>query len=263
MKRRIIDLSVTLEDKPTSPPHHRPSIEYSSHDDAGPLFHKLFPGIGPDVFPDGKSWAVERIALSTHAGTHMDSPWHHHPTTDHALTPGGRASPGIDEVPLDWCLRPGVKLDFRHFDAGYVVTPRDIENELRRIGHDLQPLDIVVANTRAGARQGQEDYWESACGFGRAATLYLLERGVRVVGTDSYSWDPAFKYVIERFKRDGDPSIIWEGHKAGRDIGYFQMEKLSNLDQLPSHGFEIGCFPIKIKHASAGWVRAVAILHDS
>lgn len=29
--------------------------------------------------------------------------------------------------PLDWCLRPGVKLDFRHFEAGYVVTPLDIE----------------------------------------------------------------------------------------------------------------------------------------
>lgn len=119
-----------------------------------------------------------------------------------------------------------------------------------------------LRNTRAGARQGQEDYWESACGFGRAATLYLLERGVRVVGTDSYSWDAAFKFVVERFERDGDPSIIWEGHKAGRDIGYYQMEKLSNLDQLPSHGFDISCFPIKIKHGSAGWVRAVAVLND-
>lgn len=262
MARRIIDLSVTLEDKPTSPAHHRPTIEYSNHDESWPLFSKLFPGIGPDSLPEGKAWAVERISLSTHAGTHMDAPWHYHPTTDHALQPGGRASPGIDEVPLDWCLRPGVKLDFRHFEAGYVVTPEDVEAELKRIGYELQPLDIVVANTRAGERQGQDDYWESACGFGRAATLYLLERGVRVVGTDSYSWDAAFKFVVERFQRDGDPSIIWEGHKAGRDIGYFQMEKLANLDQLPSHGFQLSCFPIKIKHSSAGWVRAVAILND-
>ncbi len=262
MSRKFIDLSVTLEDKPTSPPHHRPQIDYVNHDQSWDSFSKLFPGVGPEVLPEGKAWAVEKVQLSTHAGTHMDSPWHYHPTTDHALVSGGRMSPGIDEVPLDWCFRPGVKLDFRHFEAGYVVTPEDIRAELKRINYELQPLDIVLANTRAGARYGQEDYWESACGFGRAATLWLLERGVRVVGTDSYSWDPAFKYVVERYKREGDPSIIWEGHKAGREIGYFQMEKLANLDQLPPHGFQVCCFPIKIKHGSAGWVRAVAILDE-
>ena len=260
MKRTIIDLSVTLEDKPTSPAHHRPQIDYVNHDESWELFGKLLPGVTRDHMPDGKAWAVERVSLSTHAGTHMDAPWHYHPTTDHALTPQGRPSPGIDEVPLEWCMQPGVKLDFRHFEAGYVVTPQDIEAELRRIGHELRPLEIVVANTRAGARYGQPDYWESACGFGRAATLWLLERGVRVVGTDSYSWDAAFKYVIERFEQTQDPSIIWEGHKAGRDIGYFQMEKLTNLDQLPATGFTICCFPIKIKHRSAGWCRTVAVL---
>ena len=260
MARRFIDLSVTLEDKPTSPPHHRPKIQYVNHDQSFDLFSKLFDGIGPQDLPEGKAWAVEQMELSTHAGTHMDAPWHYHPTTDHALVAGGRPAPGIDEVPLDWCQRPGVKLDFRHFDAGYVVTPSDIETELKRIDYALQPLDIVLANTRAGARQGLADYWESACGFGRDATLWLTERGVRVVGTDSYSWDPAFKFVVERYRRDHDPAIIWEGHKAGRDIGYFQMEKLTNLDQLPPHGFTVSCFPIKIKNGSAAWCRAVAIL---
>lgn len=260
MTRRIIDLSVTLEDKPTSPAHHQPKIDYVNHDDSWELFGRLLPGVTPDDMPDRKAWAVEKISLSTHAGTHMDAPWHYHPTTNHALTAGGEPAPGIDQVPLDWCLKPGVKLDFRHFDAGYVVTPKDIQDELKRIAYTLKPLDIVVANTRAGAKQGQSDYWESACGFGRDATLWMLEQGVRIVGTDSYSWDPAFKYVIERFNKSKDASILWEGHKAGRDIGYFQMEKLTNLDQLPSHGFTISCFPIKIKDASAGWCRTVAIL---
>src|SRR5690606_1186031 len=111
------------------------------------------------------------VQLSTHAGTHMDSPWHYHPTTDHALVSGGRMSPGIDEVPLDWCFRPGVQLDFRHFEAGYVVTPEDIRAALNRIHDELHPLGIVLAHTRAGAGCGQADYWESACCFGRAATL--------------------------------------------------------------------------------------------
>jgi kynurenine formamidase len=34
---------------------------------------------------------------------------------------------------------------------------------------------------------------------------------------------------------------------------------LANLDQLPPFGFKVACFPAKIKAASAGWTRAVAI----
>ena len=56
--------------------------------------------------------------------------------------------------PVDWCFRPGVKLDFRHFADGYVVTAADVEAELARIGHDLQPLDIVMVNTAAGMALG-------------------------------------------------------------------------------------------------------------
>ena len=88
--------------------------------------------------------------------------------------------------------------------------------------------------------------------MGREATLYLLEQGVRVVGTDAWSWDAPFSFTRQRFADSGDARIIWEGHKAGRDIGYGQMEKLSNLDQLPADGFWISCFPYKIEKGSAG-----------
>jgi kynurenine formamidase len=40
------------------------------------------------------------------------------------------------------------------------------------------------------------------------------------------------------------------------------MEKLANLASLPPHGFEICCFPVKIKGASAGWSRVVAIFEN-
>jgi kynurenine formamidase len=63
-------------------------------------------------------------------------------------------------------------------------------------------------------------------------------------------------------RETGDVSLIWEGHRAGRDIGYFQMEKLNNLPDLPGNGFHIACFPVKVHKASAGWTRAVAIFND-
>ena len=215
----------------------------------------FFPGATRDDMPDGEGWAVERVSMTTHSGTHLDAPYHFASTMNH-----GERAITIDEVPLEWCLQPGVKLDFRHFDDGYVVTPDDIDAELQRIGHTLSPLEIVVVNTSAGTRYGHDDYVQRGCGIGRDATLHMLEQGVRLTGTDAWSWDAPFSYTARRYAEDHDPSVIWEGHKAGRDIGYCHIEKLHNLEQLPSTGFEVSCFPVKVDAASAGWTRAVAII---
>jgi len=40
------------------------------------------------------------------------------------------------------------------------------------------------------------------------------------------------------------------------------MEKLANLDQLPDHGFQVMCFPVKVERGSAGWCRPVAVIDD-
>ena len=197
------------------------------------------------------------MKISTHNGTHLDAPYHHHST----MSKGERALT-IDEVPLEWCLNPGVKLDFRHFADGYVVTAADVEAELKRIGHDLKPLDIVVINTSAGAYYGKPDFLTKGCGMGREATLFLTRQGVRVTGTDAWSWDAPFALTAQVFAKNPDPSIIWEGHRASMEIGYCHMEKLTNLEALPANGFEISCFPFKIKGASAGFTRAVAIFKE-
>ena len=114
-----------------------------------------------------------------------------------------------------------------------MVTAADVEQELIRIGHDLQPLDIVLVNTSAGTQYGQPDYVGTGCGMGREATLYLLERGVRLTGTDAWSWDAPFSYTAQRYANSHDASIIWEGHRAGRTIGYRHIEKLHNLNRYP------------------------------
>lgn len=257
--RRIVDLSIYLEnDVLSDPPPLAPRITYQNHKDTLVEFQHLYPGTTPEDYPEGEAAASERMQVTTHNGTHLDAPWHYHSTMDAKLG-GPRPSMTIDQVPLDWCFQPGVKLDFRHFDDGYRVGAADVEAELKRIGHELHPLEIVVINTRAGSRYGRADYVNSGCGMGYEATMYLLERGVRVTGTDGWSWDPPMKFVAERLRASGDKSMIWEGHKAGRDIGYCHMEKLHNLETLPSTGFTIACFPQKVRGGSAGATRAVAI----
>ncbi|WP_435582948.1 cyclase family protein [Amycolatopsis thermoflava] len=256
--RQLVDISVPLQSGIASdPPGHRPSITYIDHQQSVPDMLRFFPGATAEDLPDGEGWAIERIEATTHTGTHLDAPYHYASTMD-----GGHRAITIDEVPLHWCFQPGVKLDFRHLPDGHVVTPADIDAELDRIGHQLRPLDIVLINTRAGTRYGQDDYVTSGCGVGRAATLHLLEQGVRVTGTDAWSWDAPFVFTAERYARDHDASIIWEGHRAGREIGYCHIEKLHNLENLPAHGFQVACFPVKIHRASAGWTRAVAIFDE-
>jgi kynurenine formamidase len=256
MARQLIDISVPLQnDVAADPPGHGPAIEYVGHEASVPEILKFFPGLEAEDLPEGQGWAVERVKLSTHNGTHLDAPWHYHPT----MNRGERAAT-IDEVPLEWCFQPGVKLDFRHFPDGYVATAADVEAELKRIGHDLKPLEIVVVNTSAGQKYGRPDYVASGCGMGYEATMYLLERGVRLTGVDGWSWDAPFIHTARKYAETRNPSLIWEGHKAGRHIGYCHIEKLHNLERLPATGFTISCFPVKIERASAGWTRAVAII---
>ena len=187
--RRFVDLSIYLEnDVLSDPPPLAPRIEYQTHKDTIGEFTHLLPGTKPEDFPDGEAAAAEWVRLTTHSGTHLDAPWHFHSTMD-GKTGEAKPSITIDQVPLEWCFQPGVKLDFRHLPDGYVVTAADVEAELKRIGHTLAPLEIVVVNTRAGSRYGHDDYVNTGCGMGYEATMYLLERGVRLTGTDAWSWD--------------------------------------------------------------------------
>ena len=256
MARRIVDISMPLENDVISDPQpFNPKIHYIDHEMSVDGMTAFFPGLTKDDLPDGEAWAIERVELITHNGTHLDAPYHFHST----MNQGERAI-SIDEVDLNWCFQPAIKLDFRNFDDGYVVTVKDVKDELDRIQHSLSPLEIVVVNTAAGKKYGDDDYVSSGCGMGREATLYLLEQGVRLTGTDGWSWDAPFIHTKDKYAETGNSDLIWEGHQAGREIGYCHLEKLHNLESIPSKGFTISCFPVKIKGASAGWTRAVAII---
>src|SRR3546814_6690023 len=93
-------------------------------------------------------------------------------------------------------FRPCVNLDGSERPHGHLVSGAEVGAELARIGHDLQPLDIVLV--QSGAIYGTDNLTDQGCGMGAEATLYLTERGVQVVGTDAWSWDAPFSHTAKR-----------------------------------------------------------------
>ena len=255
---RVIDLSTTIEDGlACDPPSSIPKIEYTKHQDAAAVQSMLgfFPGSTVEDLPDGMGWAFEMVSLGTHTGTHLDAPYHFHPTMD-----GGERAITIDEVPLEWCYCDAVMLDFSDKEDGYIITPEDLEAKFKEMGYELKPLDIVLVQSGAAPYFGDAGYLLKGCGLGWDSTCWLTAKGVKVAGTDAWSWDPPLPITSKRFAATKNKKLIWEGHKAGMERGYCHMEKLTNLDKLPTHGFKVVCFPQKIKGGSAGWCRPVAFL---
>ncbi|MGB6068064.1 MAG: cyclase family protein [Desulfomonilaceae bacterium] len=257
--KRIVDLSIAIEpDLPSDPPMMVPKIDYLDHAQGAEQMKIFFPGVRTDQLPGGLGWAVEYVTLTTHSGTHLDAPYHYHPTMNK-----GQQALTIDEVPLEWCFGDGVVLDFRHKEDGDRITAEDLEKELNRIQYQIKPLDIVLIQTGADAAWGTAEYLLKGAGMCRESTLYLTERGVKVVGIDAWSWDRPLPFQAQEFQQNGDPKVIWEAHFAGIEIGYCHMEKMTNLSGIGvSKGFTVCCFPVKIKGASAGWVRPVAIVQE-
>lgn len=252
---QLIDLSVPLEHLAAHEPLPA-EIEYIDHAGQGLAQMQQFFGVAPaDLsYSGGLGWAVEQISAITHTGTHVDAPYHYGPTSE------GRPARRIDEVPLEWCFAPGVRLDVRHVPAGEEITVACLQAALKEIGHTLRPLEIVLLYTAADQRLGSPDYFRQP-GLGRDGTLWLVEQGVRVIGIDAYTIDRPFADMLADFQRTGDGRKIWPAHFAGITREYCQIEKLANLHLLPRPtGFYVSCLPVKIRAASAAWCRAVALV---
>ncbi len=256
-KLRLIDLSVALSHQSPSEPLPA-QIRYLTHEGEGlTQMCQLF-GIEPSdlVYSQGQGWAVEQITAITHTGTHVDAPYHY------ASTSEGRPARRIDEIPLSWCLAPGVRLDVRHLAPGERITIADLTAALAAIDHRLSPGEIVLLWTGADMRIDTPAYFAQP-GLGRDEVLWLVDQGVRVIGIDAYTLDRPFAAMVADFQQTGDGRQIWPAHFAGIDREYCQIEKLANLGSLPAAtGYLVSCLPVKIEGASAGWCRAVALVPD-
>jgi kynurenine formamidase len=250
---KFIDLSVILSPKG----HHKVKAEitYMSHEQSAHALASSY-GLKPCDFREGKYAAIERITLGTHDTTHLDAPWHFYPSSE------GKPSKTIDQIPLEWCYSDGVVLDFHHKNKGEGITAKEVEAALERIGYQLKPLDIVLIRTDVYKHYLKPGYENMHPGMTADSTLWLIEQGIKVMGIDAWGWDRPHDIMAKELKA-GKKDRFWEAHYLGKEREYCHLERLANLDKIPvPFGFKVAVFPIKIEGASAGWVRAVAILED-
>jgi cyclase len=212
--------------------------------------------LSAEELPDGEFLNNDTFKLTVHTGTHVDAPAHY----------GSRASYGtprtIDELPLDWFFQPGFVLDLTDQPPG-AAGAAVLEKALGRISYQPQPFDIALLYTGADQRSGTPEYFTEFTGLDGEATHFLLDFGIKVIGTDAFSLDAPFTHILTEYRRTGDNCGLWPAHFAGREREYCQIERLANLGALPSpYGFQVSCLPIKLRGAGAGWSRAVAIVND-
>ena len=79
--------------------------------------------------------------------------------------------------------------------------------------------------------------------FEQAATRYLLEQ------SDKADYDDRVAHIRH-----------FLGHFAGRDKEVFIVQQLTNLGELPSKGFKVGFFPLRLARCSASPARVVAFI---
>lgn len=272
---KIIDLSLPIENCDSEPMRiivksmsHKKSarkicFETSYKMEKG-LLRKIFGALkyifgvrrlSPNDFPNSEFITNDIVTLGTHMGTHIDAPYHFGYTKkDRAIF--------INELPLDWFYGNGVRLDFRHKKSGELITAEDIKLQLRKSKYELQKGDIVLIWTGADKNYGTKKYFMEYPGMSKEAVKYLVDNGIKVIGTDAYGFDRPFGCMIQEYMVKHQKESLWPAHFCGRDLEYVHIEKMCNLEQLNNTNFQVCCFPIKIYGADAGWTRVVAMQEE-
>jgi isatin hydrolase len=257
----LVDLTVTVaEDLPCSWPTHMP------------FQHKTFswfadrPDSAAAVFNrTDASYQTRWLLMDEHTGTHFDAPSHFIPPVDSGLdNAGAEAACTTDRVPLEQLLGPAAVVDVSDLSGTGApgTSPRIEADRLVRWESEhgrFEENDVVLlrGDWDHRYRPGPEGlaYAADALVTQRGpgwpsptaeAVEYLLDRGVRCVGTDGVSIGAV---------DDGEPA-----HTAGLSAGMVFVEALCNLAALPARGALFLFLPIKVRDGTGGPGRAVAFL---
>jgi len=161
----------------------------------------------------GHPFNLSLICMGTHQGTHVDPPAH--------FIDGGAH---VDEISLEALVGPGIVLDMS--GKRFIDRP-DLEGS--PIGEHVR----ILMKTDNGPRLLESEFDENYVYLTQDAALYLVERGVRLVGIDYLSVD-------------GYNDETCQVHKILLQSGVVVLECV-NLMEIPAGPCKIYCLPLKIE----------------
>lgn len=201
-----------------------------------------------NVADDG--FYVQNWNIVTQYGTHVDAPIHFVEKTRY-----------LHEIDLKELVLPLVVLDFSQevaADADFILT-RDHIKQWETEHGSIEPGTFVAFRSDWSKRWPDIEHFENKDaegqlhlpGWGLDALQYLLEdRQVKSIGHETFDTDASVDVV-----KNGD--IVGERYVLGQDT--YQLELLTNLDQLPTRGAIIYAISPKPNKAPGFPVRAFAI----
>lgn len=192
---------------------------------------------GTPVFPGDTPFALQWVArigpgcpvnvgaltLSPHVGAHADAPLHY----DDAGAPAGELAlePYLGPCRVVHAIGCGALVRWEHL--AHAVTA------------DLPPRLLV----RTYARTPTGRFDDALAGIAPEALEHLADLGVRLVGTDSASIDPAASKTLD-------------AHQVLRRRDLRVLENLV-LDDVPEGDYELIALPLRLATADASPVRAI------
>lgn len=219
------------------------------------IFHFIFHKkkiISRKDFPNEMGLSNMFYKISTHTGTHIDAPFHY------GWNNMNKKPKTIEKLPLELFIGNGVLLDFR---SEILIDKKSVIKKLNFHNYEIASGDIVLINTGASKLLGTKEYFLKYKPIQRDVIEFLVKKGIKVIGTDAFSFDPPFVSMIDEYKKSKNKGLLWPAHFYGREFPYIQIERLGNLEEIPLFtGFKFCCFPIKLNGADAAWTRAVAII---
>lgn len=165
----------------------------------------------------------KHLCFVSHCSTHMDAPFH--------KVPGGKK---LDDYPVADFFGHAVVID--------AFSQHPIEPDVSAV----RKGDFVFFYTGQTDKAGTPSFFENSPFISEKTAEALVEKGVSIVGLDSFS-------------PDGPPFAI---HDILLGNGVRILENLVNLKGLVGKRFECVVLPLKIKDADGAPCRVVACLDD-
>jgi len=170
------------------------------------------------------------LTMFSHTGTHMDAPCH--------IVSGKK---NLSDFDISDFSGKAVLVDVR--DCG-----REIGVEfISQYADALKKADFAILFSGWDRYWGEEAYFENYPVLSASATKFLVECGLKGIGMDMISIDPA-------------DTETFDNHKIVFNENLLVVENLAGLENIDDREFEFFTIPLKIKSGDGSPVRAFARL---